>query len=166
MGRGSGEVDAAGGGEVSAQMQRDAGELGVDLEAVGAAGADLDGAQARLVAEDRGAQGVLQGGAGGRKLVQQVGEVGDAEVGGGRAVARAGVAEEAQVGEHRGALVGARELAQAHEQAATRGAIDDRHGVAEGLSRGVGGRQSFVRRIFVDRRSCELDHGDCSALRE
>nr|WP_293270676.1 hypothetical protein [Nannocystis sp.] len=157
------EVDAAAGGEEGAQAQGDAGELGVDLEAVRAAGADLDAAQARLVAGDRGAQAVLQGGAGGGELVQQIGEVGDAEVGGGRAVTGAGVEEEAQVGEHRAELVVAGEALQAGEEAARCGAIGDRHDSGDGLSRDASGRQRFGCGFLWARRSCERGHRDCWA---
>ena len=84
--------------------------------------------------------------------MQQVGEVGHAEVGGGGGVARAGVEEQAEVGEHEPELVGigGNIGGMPREQAAApwcivRGHASERPG---GVTRG-GGTQAIYSRYLV-----------------
>ncbi len=78
-----------------------------------------------MFAGDGGAQGLLQRAARGRKLMQQVGEVGDPEVGGRSGVAWPGIEEQTEIGEHESEL--ARIYVRPREQAAATGRIEYGH---------------------------------------
>ena len=94
--------------------------------------------------------------------MEEVGEVRDAKVGGGRAVTGSGVEQEAQVGEDRDERVVPGEPLQAHEQPAML-AIVHRVDHGDGVSRGASRRQIFVRGISRGRRSCEAEHEEFCA---